>query len=138
MATFTTTRTATGVAPRYQEKGVFCDVATYEFAGEAAGSIIQLVKVAPNVTVLDGYIIYDDLGTLTVDVGDGDDADRYIDGADVGAAAGLSRFALGAGGLVFPRKYTAEDTVDLLTITGAATGTLTAVVFMTAEPVDLV
>lgn len=137
MATFTTTRTATGVAPRYQEKGVFCDVGTYEFAAEAAGSVIQMVKVAAGVTVLDGYIIYDDLGTLTVDVGDGDDVDRYIDGADVGAAAGLSRFNLGAGGLVFPKKYTADDTIDVLTITGAATGTLTLVVFMTAEAVDL-
>ena len=138
MATFTTTRTASNVPARFQEKGVFCEVGSYTFAAEAAGSIVQMVKVAPNVTVLDGYLIFNDLGgTATVDVGDGDDADRYIDGADVSGQVGLARFGAGAGGAVFPRTYTAEDTIDLLTITAAVTGLATLVVYMTAEAVDL-
>lgn len=139
MATYYTSRVSDAISPRMQEKGVFCEVATYEFAATAAASVIQLCKVAANVTVLDGYIIYDDLGGVntTIDVGDGSDVDRYIDGADVTGAAALVRFNKGAGGLTFPYTYTADDTIDAVLNVDAATGTMTAVIFMTRESVDL-
>lgn len=140
MTTYYTGRVSDAIPPRMQEKGVFCEVATYEFAGEAAASVVQLCKVAANVTVLDGYIIYDALGGTgtTIDVGDGDVPTRYIEAAAVDAAAGLTRFALGAtGGAVFPFTYSADDTIDATVGVDAPTGTLTAVIFMTREPVDL-
>ena len=139
MATYYTSRVSSAISPRMQEKGVFCEVATYEFAGEAAASVVQLCKVANGVTVIDGYIIYDALGGTgtTIDVGDGDVTDRYIDVAAVDAAAGLTRFNLGTSGAVFPHTYTADDTIDAVVGTDAPTGTLTAVIFMTREEVDL-
>lgn len=139
MTTYYTSRVSDAIPPRMQEKGVWCEVATYEFAGEAAASVVQLCKVAANVTVQDGYITYDTLGGTgtTIDVGDGDDVDRYIDGAAVDSAAGLTRFNLGAGGAVFPYTYSADDTIDAVVGVDAPTGTLTAVIFFTREEVDL-
>jgi len=138
MATVTADRAASGIPPRVQEKGVWTEVSTYECSTTAADTVIQMMKVAAGTTVLDGYIIYDDLGTgLTADVGDGDDVDRYIDGANTATAALLTRFALGAGGLTFPYTYTADDTIDIKNLGGNATGTITLVVFFTREEVDL-
>lgn len=135
MATVTTTRTATGVPARLQEKGVFTDVATYECSSTAAATVIQMVKIAAGVTLLDLHIVFDDLGTgVTVDVGDGDDVDRYIDGADVATAAGVARLSAGTG---FPKTYSTDDTIDITILGAAATGTITLVALMTAETVDL-
>lgn len=135
MATVTTTRTAAGIPARYQEKGVFCDVATYECSSTAANDVIQMVKVAPGVTVLDVKIVFDDLGTgVTVDVGDGTDVDYYIDGADVSTAGGVKRADAVTS---FPKTYTSEDTIDITILGAAATGTITLVATMTAETVDL-
>jgi len=143
MATYTSTRTAAGVPAKYMEKGLFCDIATYEAAGSSnadANDVIQMINVAAGVTVVDMYLAYDDCGTLTVDVGNGDDVDRFMDGADVGAGGGLARMGanITAGTFTaFPKKYTTADTIDIKILTGAATGTLTLCVVMTAEDMDL-
>lgn len=135
MATVTTTRTATGVPARYQEKGVFCDVATYEASALAASDVIQMVKVAAGVTVLDVKIVFDDMGTgITFDVGYGDDVDYFMDGIDVATAGGVS-YATAA--TAFPKTFAAEDTIDIVNLGGTATGTVTLIAYMTAETVDL-
>lgn len=131
-------RAASTVAARSQEKGVFCEVATYELDATAASTTINMCHVEAGTTVLDGFVIFDDLGTgATVDVGDGADVDRYIDGGDVSTAAGLVRFGVGAGGLTFPYTYAADDTIDILTLGAETTGTITLVVYFTREAVDL-
>lgn len=135
MATVTTSRTATGVPARFQEKGVFSDTATYECAALAANDVIQMVNVAPGVTVLDVVVSFDDLGVgTTIDVGDGADVDRYIDGADTDGAAGAARMSAAAG---FPTLYSTADTIDVKILGAAATGTITLTALMTAEATDL-
>ena len=133
MAEFQTSRTAAGVPARYQEKGVFCDVATYECSSTAADSILNMVNVAAGVTVLDCKIIFDALGTVTVDVGDGDLVDRFMDGVSV-SSAGVS---YSTNEVAFPRTYTTADTIDIKILGNAATGTITLIAYMTAEAVDL-
>lgn len=134
----TSSRAESTVPARSQEKGVFCEVATYELAATAASTTINMVHVAAGTTVIDGYISFDDCGTgATVDVGDGSDVDRFIDGADVSTAAGTVRFNTGAGGLTFPYTYSADDTVDILTLGAETTGTIRLVLFLTREAVDL-
>lgn len=141
MGNVTTTRTAAGVPARYQEKGVFVDVATYECSSLAANEVIQFINVAPGVTVLEMRLDFDDLGTgVTVDVGDGDDVDRFMDGVDVSTASGTARMGAGitvAPYTAFPKTYTTADTIDGKILGAAATGTITLTVFMTAEGVDL-
>jgi hypothetical protein len=136
MATQTADRVAAGIPARAQEKGVFCEVSTYEMSTTAQNDVIQMVKVAAGTTVVDGYIVYDALGaSTTVDVGDGDDDDRWIS-AQATSSAGHTRFGE-AGGTAFPRNYTSDDTIDITLEGGAGTGTITMVVFMTREEVDL-
>src|SRR5688500_10410003 len=147
MATVTTDRTATNAIGKYSATGVFSDTATYECDGvvSVADTVIQMIKVngadAPGgITVLDMFLDYDDLGTLTADVGDGDDVVRFMEGVDVGAGGGRAR----QGHLItanpftaFPKTYTANDTIDVKLLTGTATGTITLTVLMTAGAADL-
>lgn len=134
MATQVADLAATGVPARYQEKGVFAVVSTYEASSTASGDVIQMCKVQSGVTVIDAFLVFDDLsaGTTTLAVGDGDSSARFIAATDAASAAGSARMTK------FPYTYTADDTIDV-TIAGgtAATGTITLVVYMTAETVDL-
>ena len=141
MATFYTDRTSGSAPAKYQAQGVFSDIGTYELSSTAAGSVIQMVKVAKGVTVIDMVLYCDDCGTATADVGiTGTDADYFMDGVDIGAATGTG-YRMGAGvttgAVAFPYTFAADGTVDLLTITNSTTGTITLVVYMTADPGDL-
>ena len=134
MATFTTDRTTTGAVAKYQEKGVFVDVGTYEASSTASGSVLQMVPVAAGVTVLDMYIVCDALGgSSTLKAGDGTDDDYYIT-ATSSASAAVIRLAAGT---AFPKLYTTADTIDITTGGASTTGTITLVVTMTAETTDL-
>ncbi len=144
--TYQSTRCATGAVPVYKETGVFHDSGTYEALNAlaiVANDVIQLVPVpggnAPNgVEVLEVILTTDDLGTCTGDVGDGDDPDCFIDGADMGAAAGcVARRGSGVSVTAlagFPRTYTVNDTIDLLIASSGANvvGTIRLDVFMRA------
>ena len=64
----------------------------------ALNDVIQMIPVAAGERVVDLQLIVEDIDsatTLVLDVGDGDDTDRYIDGATIGQAGGFAR--LGAG-----------------------------------------
>lgn len=136
MATQTALLAKTYAVPRVQEKGVFTIVSTYEMSATAQNDVIQMAKISAGVTVVDGYICYDALGaSTTIDVGDGDNDDRWISAVDT-SSAGFTRFGE-AGGTGFPVTYAAEDTVDLTLEGGAGTGTITLVLFCTRETVDL-
>lgn len=128
---------AAGVPARYQEKGVFSVVSTYEASALAQNSVIEMCKVQAGVTVIGGQVVFDLLGaSTTVAVGDSD-ADTFT--AQFLAATSSSSAGTGvllAGGK-FPKKYTADDMIDIQIGGGAATGTITLVVYMTAEEVDL-
>lgn len=131
MATVTSARVAAGIQPRKHEKGVFSETATYEASALPAADIIQMLKVAPGVTVLGCEVTTDALGTgVTIAVGDGAVAD-YLMAATVCTNAGR-RLATG-----FPKTYTAADTLDITIGVGAATGTITMTAYFTRETVDL-
>lgn len=119
---------------RKQEKGVFTIVKTYEASAVADGDVVQLCPVAAGTTVLDGFVVCDAMGGSTsIKVGDGDDDDYFLASVSISSAAKKTFSAATA----FPKTYTADDTVDY-TITGAAsTGTVTMVLYCTAETVDL-
>lgn len=87
----------------------------------AGEMIVQMVKV-PKGAIVNKYLSYiewEDLGTtVTFDVGDGDDQDRYCSGLVGGTAStgGVNTFeeAVGAGVFADEYEYTAEDTIDLV------------------------
>ena len=80
-----------------------------------------VTNVALNVTTAEG-------GTLTVDVGDGDNPDGYIDGVNANATAAYLTVA-GTDAFEAGKYYTAADTIDIVlnNAADAAVMTLTAV-----------
>lgn len=107
--------------------------ATYDFtAAFVVDDIIQMIPVAIGERVIDLQLIVEtDLDTSTgvvLDVGDGDDTDRYIDGSTVGQAGGFAALGSGivtaAAAAALNKKYTAADTIDVL-VQVAASGTAT-------------
>jgi len=80
-----------------------------------------VTNVALNVTTAEG-------GTLTVDVGDGDNPDGYLDGVNGNATAAYLTVA-GTDAFEAGKYYTAADTIDIVlnNAADAAVMTLTAV-----------
>lgn len=105
--------------------------------------IIQMVKVPAGATVLDVRLTVDDLDSgsgLVLDVGDGDDDDRYILGTTIGQGGGTVRLGSGITGSTAATNslhtYSAEDTIDIHVDTapaGGGTGTLTLMVIYTLQ-----
>lgn len=76
----------------------------------AADSVIRMVPVKAGMKIVDMKIKFTAFGTgRTVDVGDGSDVDRFLDGGNV-AAAGVLSCSASAG---FFYEYTADDTIDI-------------------------
>tara|TARA_B100001939_G_C16895897_1_gene597573 strand:- start:888 stop:1346 length:459 start_codon:yes stop_codon:yes gene_type:complete len=83
-----------------------------------------VTNVALNVTTAEG-------GTLTVDVGDGDNPDGYLDGVNANATAAYLTVA-GTDAYESGKFYTAADTIDVTTVNAADTAVMT----LTAVMVD--
>lgn len=148
MATVSSSKVADTVPTRTPHNGVVAVKATYAVPasgdGTAADDIIQMVKVPKGATILDVTLTSEDLDsngtpTIVLDVGDGDDPDRFIDGSNVAQAGGVARLGSGVAaaatdGLFY--TYTAEDTIDVKVVTAAATkaaGNITLAVLYTME-----
>lgn len=84
-----------------------------------------VTSVALNVTTAEG-------GTLTIDVGDGDDPDGYLDGANANTTAAYitSPSAGTPTGLADGKYYTAADTIDVTTVNAADAAVMTLTVVM--------
>lgn len=128
MATFTTTD-LTGSQPFTGglAGNLKTVVKSYEIAAALAlNDVIEMVKVPNGATVVSVVLGTDDLDTggspaIVLDVGDGDNTDRFIDGATVGQAGGItdtSDMAMTG----FGYTYAADDTIDVLVATAPATG----------------
>lgn len=77
-----------------------------------AADVYQMVDVFAGETVHDIKIKSSDLDTgsgLVLDVGDGTDADRFIDGSTIGQAGGVDHEDAN----LAPITYSADDTIDI-------------------------
>jgi len=95
---------------------------SFTFAGEGAGEVVQMYTVKNGEKVVDAHIYTAALGAgVQLVLGDGADADGYVT-VTTANTAGVYRMggAYGAG-----KEYSAEDTVDITTSGGAATGAVT-------------
>ena len=98
-----------------------CKIGTYDASGsESAADVIQVVKVPKGAIVNShlSYLIWEDFGTtVTADVGDGGDDDRYCSALALGTASTSSvttfQEAAGAGVYAAEYEYTAADTIDI-------------------------
>lgn len=109
-----------------------CAVMSYEYAGEAAGSIVRFGKLPGGCTITRVFAKHDDLGgAQTYDLGyrylttaDGtSDPDCFADGIDTGTAAGTATYN-------GPLSIAEGDGVEIVgtNIGAAATGTVEVIV----------
>lgn len=114
---------AQGVA----EASLHCVTTTYEASATAANSIINLFKLPKGAFIHNFFVAFDDLGSsITIDIGDAGDGDRYVDGLDVATAAGSSLGCTADGfGYIIGTDTEHDDTIVTAKILGgAATGTI--------------
>lgn len=142
-----TTYSDVKVASTYQARaGIdICSVwCIYEAAvALVIDDIIQMVKVPLGATILDIILSVDDMdggSALVLDVGDGNDDDRYILGTTIGQGGGTVRLGQGITGAAAANAlnytYTAEDTIDVHVDTAPAsvgTGTIALAVIYTMQ-----
>lgn len=148
MATVTSDKVDAGIPAREPHSGVCSVKASFTVPttgdGSAANDVIQMVKVPDGATVLEVIFTSEDLDTnatptIVFDVGDGGDADRYIDGTTIGQTGGVIRLGSGVAAATADalfHTYTADDTIDVTVTAAAATaaeGVITLTVLYTME-----
>ena len=108
--------------------GLYAISTTYEASALAANDVIKLFELPIGAVVYGMDVYFDDLGTgTTLDVGDSNDVDRYIDGADTATAAGAAHITL-ADAIGYRIGTNAGDEVVTAKNLGAsATGTIKVV-----------
>ena len=150
MATVDVTRGGTGGGyPAHLKGGSYRMVRTLDFneVNRSSGDVLQLFNVPANTRVRSiAYKVQTAEGaTLTFDIGDGDDVDGYIDGANGNTlnaggdnslvlAEAAPPTVLGYSG--FGRRYAAADTIDLLLNNDAATAKITVIAVMEDQSVN--
>lgn len=148
MATVTANKAAASVQPREPHSGLFVVTSEYTVPatgdGTAAGDVIQMLKVAKGTKIIDVILTCTDLETGgptgSMDVGDGGDVDRFIDGTTIMQTGGIARLGSGVAADVIDNAhgyvYTVDDTIDVLVVAAATTkaaGVLTLSVVATME-----
>ena len=139
MATYKSEKAAATVSAR---AGLGVVSATAKFSLSAAlalNDVMEMVKVPAGATVLDVILHTDDLDTngtptITLDVGDGADADYFLSASQVARTGGVAR----ADAATFkPKTYVAEGliqvTVSAAPATGATSGDVELTVLYTMD-----
>lgn len=146
-STLTTSKVAAGIQPRTPHSGVVAVKGVYALAAAlVVDDVIQMVKIPKGAMILDMVLSAEDLDSggspaIVLDVGDGGDTDRFIDGSTIGQAGGVIRLGSGVAAAVADGTngyvYTADDTIDVYVqvapATGATTGNITLTVIYTME-----
>lgn len=115
MATVTTRKVGTGVAAignLLRKMEVTLD---FSSTNGTSGDTIQLFSIPADSVVLavGAEVVTAEGGTLTIDVGDGDDPDGYLDGSNGNSATHYTSLDTSVG-YVGGRLYGSADTIDVL------------------------
>tara|TARA_Y100000310_G_C20547182_1_gene746168 strand:- start:267 stop:668 length:402 start_codon:yes stop_codon:yes gene_type:complete len=119
-----TTRKTDQAAQGVGRKTLYIDFRTVTYTAPVfvVNDVVEMLPVFAGETVLSVELRSDDLDTngtplITLDVGDGADVDRYIDGSTIAQGGGYAKATLG-----IPYTYSVADTVDILVAAAPATG----------------
>jgi len=103
---------------------------SYEAAAAQIADTIEIARLPADQTIVDIKIYFDALGAATLDIGDSDTVNRYMDAVDVSAAGSNSLDEIG--GQSYVTGTNDGDTSIIATVIGAAiTGTIKTVVTYT-------
>lgn len=139
-STFKSVEVTANPSPRYNEKGVYALYGHYALAAALViNDVIQMVAVPAGARVLGVSIKTPDLDThqtptIALDVGDGDDTDRFIAASIIGQAGGqVNNMAATYGNADgYAKQYSADDTIDIKVLTAPATGATTGTIELVA------
>jgi len=119
---------------------------TYEASALASGSIVEMVELPVGAKVFEIILHTDNLqNNTTIAVGDYEDADRYLDAVDCGAAETTQMMGTTTGNIggrwyeidqTYTGKTVAAGTDTIITLTtaaGEATGTIVLTVLYTTD-----
>ena len=104
-------------------------------AATATTDVIQFFNLPPNSVVIDGWLKADDLDTgttVTINVGDSGDVDRYFAASTVAQAGGVVRMTV-ATGFNVTNVYKTLVTGALAAGPSTTAGTLTLCLYYTCE-----
>ena len=125
MATVTANAAQAGVQPKGLRVGLVAVNGFYSFiTSTSVGTTIQMVKVPAGATPVLIQVANTSVGDNTIQVGDGNDPDRFK--VEATLAAGLTICTIPAD----PYTYTVDDTIDIL-ISRASATTLGGAVYLT-------
>lgn len=130
MATYTATEAQAGIQPKGLRVGLVAVTSEYSLnTSGSVGTTILMVKVPKGATPVMGWVGNSNAGQLTVQVGDGDDPDRYY--AETTLSAAMGEVALFSN-ITPTRRYTysVDDTIDI-TISRVSVSTLGGAVYLT-------
>lgn len=144
-STFTASKAASTHATKDFKTGTNCIESTYQVTAGSAlviNDVIQMVKVPKGARVTEIILSTTDLDSnvtplVSLEVGDGDDTNRYIAADTIGRTGGTTRMGSGITTLTQAYTYTADDTIDVLVTaapaTGATTFTIQLIVFFSTD-----
>ena len=115
---------------------VKCMIDTYEAAALAAGSVIEMGGDLPiGARVLGILVAHDALGAATIDIGDTEDTDRYLN--DYSVAAAGNKWCDLVDGMEYEVDKTVAATPDtqvvITTASAAITGTIKLLILYTQD-----
>lgn len=97
---------------------------TFTFAGEAAGTSVNIGVLRPGEVFLGGWIIAAALGSgVTIAIGDAGDADRYLVATTMNTANLLTNIARAGSDLGIGFKNTTSADIPIVALTGGAAAT---------------
>jgi hypothetical protein len=128
MATFTANAAQAGVQPKGLTVGLVAVTGFYSFASSTSvGTTIQMVKVPKGATPVLLQVTNSSTGDNTIQVGDGNDPDRYRVEGTLSSGQGTVICTLP----LHPYTYSVDDTIDIV-ISRASATTAGGAVYLTA------
>jgi hypothetical protein len=129
MATYTAVEAQAGIQPKTIRVGLTAVTTEYSLTTSGSvGTTILMIKVPQGATLVSGLVGQTNAGQLTVQVGDGIDADRYYVETTLTAAMGMvALFSNTTPTTAY--TYSAEDTIDVV-ISRVSVSTLGGAVYL--------
>ena len=118
------------MASGLMDTSVLSKCCEYNASSLAANGIINLFHMPKGAVIKEIVVDHGALGTgTTLDVGDSNDVDRYIDGADTAKAAGTARINTIDGRNYRIGTNAGDNIITAKNLGGSATGKIQATVF---------
>jgi len=114
MATYTASEAQSGIQPKGLRVGLVAVTSFYSLpASGSVGTTVQMVKVPQGATPVMGWVSNNNAGQVTVQVGDGNDTDRFYTETTLSSGMGAVAFYSNTTPAAL-YTYSVDDTIDIV------------------------